>query len=83
MTRPQSDAPMAAMRTREMRFSYGASVRTVAKECTKAEIIEWLQKTHDDNYKLLTALRRIASLDAKNVPKYAQEIAREACSNLP
>jgi hypothetical protein len=27
---------------------------------------------------LLTALRRIVSLEEKNVPKYAQQIAREA-----
>jgi hypothetical protein len=32
---------------------------------------------------LCTALRRIRSLDEKNVPKYAQQIAREALSNLP
>lgn len=28
--------------------------------------------------RLVTALRRIRSLEEKNVPKYAQEIAREA-----
>ncbi len=32
---------------------------------------------------LCTALRRIRSLDEKNVPKYAQQIAREALTNLP
>lgn len=30
------------------------------------------------NCRLLTALRRIVSLAEKNVPKYAQQIAREA-----
>ncbi len=29
----------------------------------------------------LTALRRIVSLDPKNVPKYAQQIAREAADS--
>ncbi len=29
----------------------------------------------------LTALRRIASLDEKNVPKYAQQIANEAINS--
>lgn len=38
--------------------------------------------TPDARYivQLLTALRRIQSLDEKNVPKYAQQIAREALS---
>lgn len=31
--------------------------------------------------KLRTALRRIDSLEEKNVPKYAQQIAREALAN--
>jgi hypothetical protein len=30
----------------------------------------------------VTALRRIRSLDEKNVPKYAQEIAREALKRI-
>lgn len=30
--------------------------------------------------KYLTALRRIASLDEKNVPKYAQQIAKDVLS---
>ncbi len=32
---------------------------------------------------LCTALRRIRSLEEKNVPKYAQQIAREALATLP
>ena len=32
---------------------------------------------------LCTALRRIRSLEEKNVPKYAQHIAREALAALP
>lgn len=32
---------------------------------------------------LLTALRRIVSLDEKNVTKFAQDIAREALAPLP
>ena len=32
---------------------------------------------------LCTALRRIRSLEEKNVPKYAQQIAREALAKLP
>ena len=32
---------------------------------------------------LCTALRRIVSLDEKNVPKYAQQIAREGLAKLP
>jgi hypothetical protein len=35
---------------------------------------EWLE---DEIERLKTALRRIVSLDEKNVPKYAQQIARE------
>jgi hypothetical protein len=31
-----------------------------------------------DRDKYLTALRRIVSLDEKNVPKYAQQIAKDA-----
>lgn len=31
---------------------------------------------------LMTALRRIRSLDEKNVPKYAQQIAREALERI-
>jgi hypothetical protein len=34
----------------------------------------------DEIERLRTALRRIRSLDEKNVPKYAQQIAREALS---
>ncbi len=32
---------------------------------------------------LCTVLRRIRSLEEKNVPKYAQQIAREALDKLP
>ena len=40
-----------------------------------------LQRSLARNAQLLTALRRIASLDAKNVPKYAQRIALEAIAD--
>ena len=36
----------------------------------------------DEIERLQTALRRIVSLAEKNVPKYAQEIAREALKEL-
>jgi hypothetical protein len=42
-------------------------------------------KARDDDYEhaiALQALRRICSLDEKNVPKYAQEIAREALKRI-
>ena len=38
------------------------------------------KRLKDEIANLLTALRRIQSLEEKNVPKYAQEIAREAIS---
>lgn len=37
-----------------------------------------LQQSIERNGRLMTALRRIVSLDPKNVEKYAQQIAQEA-----
>jgi hypothetical protein len=42
-----------------------------------------LKTALDDVEYLCTALRRIQSLEQKNVPKYAQHIAREALAKLP
>jgi hypothetical protein len=41
-----------------------------------------LPETDSDILIALQALRRIRSLDAKNVPKYAQEIARDALARI-
>jgi len=39
---------------------------------------KWELAAADEIDRLRTALRRIRSLEEKNVPKYAQKIAREA-----
>lgn len=41
-------------------------------------IAKQLQRSIERNGRMLTALRRIVSLDPKNVEKYAQQIAQEA-----
>lgn len=49
------------------------------RACDERELKDALE---DVEY-LCTALRRIRSLEEKNVPKYAQQIAREALAKLP
>ncbi len=49
------------------------------RACDERELADALR---DIEY-LCTALRRIVSLDEKNVPKYAQRIAREGLNKLP
>lgn len=44
-----------------------------------ADLIVRCVNSHDE---LITALRRIRSLDEKNVPNYAQQIAREALADI-
>jgi hypothetical protein len=46
-----------------------------------ALLAKQLQRCITNNGRLVTALRRIVSLEEKNVVKYAQEIAREALAS--
>ena len=65
-----------SLNSQELRgWSYQNDAERRAKMLAAREYVEGWCDSRDRH---LTALRRIVSLEEKNVPKYAQQIAREA-----
>ena len=71
---------MTTQSDRELDWSLGRELeRKDAEIATLREMIGILEEQFE---RQSTALRRIVNLGEKNVPKYAQEIAREALASL-